>query len=62
MKKILSILLCLAMLAGLAAAAAETEKTDLGSINMNGKFQLKAKLPEGYTVQVRDINSDLGYL
>jgi len=62
MKKILSILLCLAMLAGLAAAAAETEKTDLGSISMNGKFQLKAKLPEGYAVQVRSINSDLGYL
>lgn len=63
MKKILSVLLCLVMLAGLTAAAAETaEKTDLGSISVNGKFQLKAQMPEGYTVQVRQINSDLGYL
>ena len=62
LKKMISILLCMAMLAGLGAAAAEADKTELGSVNVNGKFTLKARLPEGYTVQLRTIDSDKGFL
>ena len=66
MKKIISMLLCLVMLMGITAAFAETaatdEKVDLGSITVNGKFALKAKLPEGYTAQIFQVSSDSGYL
>ena len=53
MKKTFAILLCLAMLLGCAAAAAETaEKTYLATVDMNGAFQLKCDLPEGYEINV----------
>ena len=65
MKKIISMLLCLVMLLGITTAVAETataDKVDLGSITVNGKFALKAKLPEGYTAQIFQVSSDSGYL
>ncbi len=51
MKKMLAILLCLSMLLG-CAALAETEKASLGVVNVNGAFELKCALPEGYSVEV----------
>ncbi len=52
MKKSLAILLCLALLLGCAAAAAETaEKTYLATVDMNGAFQLQCALPEGYEIE-----------
>ncbi len=51
MKKMLAILLCLSMLLG-CAAMAETEKDSLGVVNVNGAFELKCALPEGYSLEV----------
>ena len=54
LKKILSLLLCLAMLAGCSAFAEEAapaaDKHNLGTISINGAFTLKAALPEGYSL------------
>jgi hypothetical protein len=51
MKKIISILLCLALVLGCAAAPAETaEKTELGKVTLNGKFTIKGNIPEGFTM------------
>lgn len=51
MKKIISVLLSLALLLSCAAALAETaEKTELGTLNINGEFTLNAAIPEGYTM------------
>ena len=52
MKKTLAIFLCLALLLGCAAAAAETaEKTYLATVDMNGAFGLQCALPEGYEIE-----------
>ena len=52
MKKMLAILLCLALLLGCAAAMAETtEKTYLATVDMNGAFRLQCTLPEGYETE-----------
>ena len=52
MKKILAVLLCLAMLSGCAAALAEApDKLYLATVNMNGAFNLQCSLPEGYEFQ-----------
>ena len=51
MKKFFAILLCVSMLAG-CTALAETEKTSLGVVDVNGAFELKCALPEGYSVEV----------
>ena len=50
-KKFLAILLCVFMLLG-CAALAETEKASLGVVNVNGAFELKCALPEGYSLEV----------
>ena len=53
MKKVLSILLCLALLLSCAAAIGEAaEKTNLGSVNVNGDFTLQCAMPEGYSLKV----------
>ena len=52
MKKILAILLSLALLLGCAAAVAETaEKTYLATVDMGGAFELQCAVPEGYTIR-----------
>ena len=51
MKKFLAILLCVSMLLS-CAALAETEKASLGVVNVNGAFELKCALPEGYSLEV----------
>ena len=49
MKKLISILLSLALLLSCTAALAEAaEKTTLGNVEVNGVFTVKAKIPEGY--------------
>ena len=54
MKKALMILLCLAMALGCTAAFAETaEKEYMGTISMNGAFDLRCVLPEGYQLTTR---------
>lgn len=50
MKKLISLILCVILAAGCAAALAEStpEKEDIVTINMNGAFAIKGILPEGY--------------
>ena len=49
MKKIMAILLCLALLLGCASGLAEdAEKQGFGTIRSNGTFTLEGLLPEGY--------------
>ena len=53
MKKVILILLCLALTLNFASAVAETaEKTAIGTISMNGAFELRGVLPEGYQLTV----------
>ena len=53
MKKVILILLCLALALGFASAFAETaEKEAIGAISMNGAFELRGVLPEGYQLTV----------
>ena len=51
MKKIISILLSLALLLSCTAVLAEAaEKTNLGTVDVNGEFALNAAIPDGYTM------------
>ena len=60
MKKAISILLCLALALGFASAFAETaEKEAIGAISMNGAFELRGVLPEGY--QLTPLSEEPGY-
>jgi len=59
MKKIIAILLSLAMLLGCAAGLAETtEKQTFGTIRANGEFTLKGILPEGYKIVPFELTDD----
>ena len=56
MKKLIALLLALALTLSCAAVLAEApavttdEKTDMGTIDFGGKFIIKGKIPEGYTL------------
>ena len=53
MKRIFAFILSIAMLAGICIASAETPvKTRLGTLNVNGAFDLKCKLPDGYGLDI----------
>lgn len=59
MKKIIAILLSLALLLGCATGLAEeTEKTNFGTLRANGEFTLKGVLPEGYKVIPFELDDD----
>lgn len=59
MKKIIAILLSLALLLGCAAGLAESEeKTTLGTIKVNGEFTFKGILPEGYKLVPFELSDD----
>ncbi len=50
MKKMLAVLACLAMMLTCCAALAETDtRVSMGSIDVNGAFELVCTLPDGYT-------------
>ena len=54
MKKIISILLSLALLLGCTAAFAEgAEKTTLGTLSVNGEFTIEAPIPDGYVMKIK---------
>ena len=63
MKKLISLLLCAALLLSACAALAE-EKTDLVTININGAVSLKGNLPEGYkfTIVEQDTLHMIGWI
>lgn len=52
MKKVIAMLLSLALLLGCAAAVAEepAKKEELGKLNVFGSFTIQAAIPEGYEV------------
>ena len=53
MKKIISILLTLALLLGSVAALAEAaEKETLGTLSVNGEFTIQAPIPDGYKMKI----------
>ena len=57
MKKTIAALLSLMLLLSCCAALAEeTEKTQLGTISMNGEFKLQCNLPEGYRLMITKKN------
>ena len=61
MKKIIAIMISLALLLGCAGAFAEAEpavKEVIGTITVNGAFTLQCALPEGYKVQPLHLNAD----
>lgn len=62
MKKILAALLCLALALSCAFALAENEGTDqkalMGRLSMNGEFELRCELPEGYRLETLDYDLD----
>ena len=54
MKKIISILLSLALLLSCVAALAETvAKETLGTLSVNGEFTIEAPIPEGYRMKIK---------
>ena len=55
MKKIVGVMLCLAMLLGCAAALAEY--TNIGAVNVNGAFEARGVLPEGYTMETVELEN-----
>jgi hypothetical protein len=58
MKKIVAIILSLALLLGCAAAFAETaEKAELGTVNVNGAYKIQGKIPEGYRLAILNQSS-----
>ena len=60
MKKVILILLCLALTLSFVTAVAETaEKEAIGAISMNGAFELRGVLPEGY--QLTTITEEPGH-
>ena len=61
MKKIIALLLCLALLACGAAVAETAEKQDLGTVgtvSVSNAFNIKCKLPEGYKVSFLESGND----
>ena len=56
MKKIIALVLCLVLLAG-CALAETADKQQLGTVSMNGVFELRCALPESYRVSVLEEDS-----
>jgi len=51
MKKVFAMMLCLALALSCVAGLAETaEKTNIGTVSVNGAFEARCTLPEGYTM------------
>ncbi len=55
MKKNIAMMLCLVMLLGCAAALAEY--TNIGAVNVNGAFEARCVLPEGYTLETSELDN-----
>ena len=58
MKKIFAIILCLALLLGCAALAETPEKESIGTVKVEEAFNIKCKLPEGYTLEPTDLGDE----
>ncbi len=49
MKKLFALILCAVMLLSCASLAETAEKESLGTVKVNGAFELKCVIPEGYS-------------
>ena len=58
MKKIFAIILCLALLLCCAALAETPEKESIGTVKVEEAFNIKCKLPEGYTLEPTDLGDE----
>ena len=61
MKKIIAVFLCLALLLACAAVSADqvkSEKVSIGTISINGAFDLQCGIPEGYSARPLVVNPD----
>ena len=59
MKKIIALILCLAMMLGCAAVAEEAKKENIGKVSVNGDFNIKGVIPEGYKLSIIDSDSSI---
>lgn len=57
MKKIIALLLGLTLLLGCAALAEDAGKETMGTLNVNGAFQIKGQIPDGYRLSILDANN-----
>ena len=57
MKKIIALMLGLTLLLGCAALAEDAGKETLGTLNVNGAFQIKGQIPEGYRLSILDADN-----
>ncbi len=57
MKKIVALMLCLALMISGAALAENAEKTTLGTLDVNGVFTIQCNMPEGYQVSILSADS-----
>ena len=55
MKKIIAVMLCAVMLLGCASALAEA--ANIGTVNVNGAFEVRGVLPEGYTMETSEMEN-----
>ena len=59
MKKIIALILCLTMMLGCAATAEEAKKENIGKVSVNGDFNIKGVIPEGYKLSIIDSDSSI---
>ena len=58
MKKIVAVMLCMAMLLGCFAALAEAkEYTNIGTISIFGEYEARCVLPDGYTMTAMNLDN-----
>mgnify|MGYP002527091610 CR=1 FL=1 len=58
MKKIVAAMLCAALLLGCAAALAETtDYATIGKMSVNGLFEIRGVLPQGYTMETSEMEN-----
>ncbi|MBR2822602.1 MAG: hypothetical protein IKE24_02815 [Clostridia bacterium] len=57
MKKIIAMILGLTLLFGCTAQAENAGKENFGTLNVNGEFQIRGQIPEGYRLSILDSNS-----
>ena len=65
MKRLVGMVLCLCVLVGVTMSLAQgAEKTKLGTLNVNGAFDLKGTIPDGYAlnIEIADTSERLSHI
>ena len=58
MKKIAAMILCLALMLG-CTAMAENAKENIGTVSVNGEFNIQGVIPEGYRLAIVDQDNNM---